>query len=219
MLVTKSISESSLKDVDSKQGIVTFAWAHFGSVDRDGDIIQDGAYTKSLNENGNRIDHLYNHKKGEPVGKIIETYKEGDHMISRSQLSKSTRGRDLLEFYKEGLIKGHSHGMYLVKSGYEGSTRIIKEAKLFEVSSLTVEPANPNTPLLNLKSLQGEVEKILKVGSLSDDFLSQVEELKALIENHLEPQKHSEPESIDKALSEKLDVQINKYITDYISVH
>lgn len=57
---------------------------------------------------------------------------------------------------------------------------------MVEASSLTMWAANPNTPVLDLKEAKENIEKTLKVGRLSDEYLSELEQLHFLIKNHLE---------------------------------
>ena len=69
LYLTKGYSEG-VKDVDTVKGIVTGYFSSFGNKDSDGDIIQKGAYTKSINENFDRIKHLLDHDRTKAVGKM-----------------------------------------------------------------------------------------------------------------------------------------------------
>jgi HK97 family phage prohead protease len=197
-LIRKNITHS-VQDVSEKEGIVKFAFAHFGSLDSDGDIIEKGAYQKTVAESGpsgkDRIYHYKNHDPSVVVGKPREIYQEGDYMVMVSQLSKNAAGRDTLIEYQEGIIKEHSQGFYIMKDEQVEKARVIKEVKMVEASSLTMWAANENTPVLDLKNATENIEKLLKVGRLSDEYLSELERLHFLIKNHLEPLQHSKPET------------------------
>lgn len=188
-LIHKNIGDA-IRDVSEKEGIVKFAFAHFGSLDSDGDVIEKGAYNKTVAESGpkgkDRIYHYKNHDSRQVVGRPMEIYPEGDYMVMVSKLSKNAAGRDTLIEYQEGIIKEHSQGFYIMKDDRQEDKRIIQEVKMVEASSLTMWAANPNTPVLDLKEAKENIEKTLKVGRLSDEYLSELEQLHFLIKNHLE---------------------------------
>ena len=61
-----------LKDLDDSKGIVSFYFSSFGNEDSDGDILQKGAFTKSIKENLSLIKHFKNHYHKLALGKILE---------------------------------------------------------------------------------------------------------------------------------------------------
>lgn len=208
--IRKYISEP-VKDVDTSNRIVKFAFAHLGSRDHDGDIIFDGAYEKTIKENGpegkDRIFHYRNHDLNQVIGKPMEIYKEGRYMIMISKLLDTTAGRDALIEYENGVIKEHSQGFYIAKADpYDSQTktRNIREVKLKEASSLTTWGANENTPVMELKSMKHELEKKLVIGKFSDEYIKELEreldEIQKMI--HSKPGSHLEPneEELVKAL-------------------
>jgi phage head maturation protease len=48
----KGINGAIIKDLDTKQGIVTGYYSVFGNIDSDGDMIMPGAFLKTISENG-----------------------------------------------------------------------------------------------------------------------------------------------------------------------
>jgi len=149
-----------IKDIDDKQGIVSFYFANFGSRDSDNDVIMEGAYTKTIKENRDRIKHIKNHDINKPVGLIKNLYIDTIGAIAESQMSKSTDGRDALIMYSEGIITEHSQGFVTMKERFndmEGFNEIL-EVQLWEVSTLTGWGANSNTPVLGIKSISNDVE-------------------------------------------------------------
>ena len=60
-MIFKSATDR-IEDIDEAQGIVTGLGSVFGNVDSDGDIIEKGAYTKTIQENRSRIKYLYQHR-------------------------------------------------------------------------------------------------------------------------------------------------------------
>src|SRR5690606_40163764 len=63
---------AQLEDVSDKDGLVTHYWSAFGNRDSDGDVIQRGAYAKTIQERGpqgaNRIKFLWQHDPWDPIG-------------------------------------------------------------------------------------------------------------------------------------------------------
>lgn len=171
----------SLKDVDTTQGIVEGYFSAFDSIDSDGDIIQKGAYAKTISERGakgkNQIKHLRNHDYDQLIGKILHLEEDNKGLFFRSQMSKSTAGRDALMLYQEGIFTEHSVGYQVLnwKTEKRDSKEytVITEMKLFEGSAVTWG-ANENTPTTAIKSAKDlafeieKLEKALKIGSLSD---------------------------------------------------
>ena len=175
-------STLELKGFDDKQGIVEFYFASFNTLDSDGDIIAEGAYKKTLeetkeNSHRNRIKHFKNHNPEQVVGVIKEFYTDDKGVIAVSQLVKTTLGKDTLIEYESGIITEHSQGFQIVqeeKDNMEG-VNIIKEIKLWEVSSLTHWGANKNTPVVGVKSekdilsLMQKMNQILSSSNISDE--------------------------------------------------
>lgn len=176
-----------VKDVDTKEGIVKAYFAVFGNKDSDGDIIEPGAFAKSIKERGpdgtGRIKHLKFHDVRLVPGKITELGEDSFGGFFISKLSHSTLGRDTLIEYQEEIITEHSHGFEIIKDHRGDNANHITESKLWEASTLTWG-ANELTRVDFVKSLESEDEFLkalkgitdrLKVGSFSDGYLEQLE--------------------------------------------
>jgi len=170
-----------VKDLDNKMGVVQFYFSTFGVKDSDNDVILDGdAFKKTFEENIKRIRHLKDHDTRMAIGKPLElgTDKVGAYMVS--QLSKNTAGRDAMIEYEEGLISEHSFGFNVMKEDVqtEPGTRIIKEVRMWEASSLVAWGANEFTPVINLKDMNAledvykaldSIHNILTRSQISDE--------------------------------------------------
>lgn len=182
--LTKSC-ELSVKDIDSKRGIVSGLLNKYGFLDSDGDIIYPGAAKKTIAERGptgtDRIKHLRNHNPFEPVGRFTELADSNEGIPFISQMSKSTSGRDTLIMYEEGILKEHSIGFKTIKSQDNEDTggRHIYEIALWEGSTVTWG-ANEQAlvqavkgSMISPESLIEKTEKmqkLLKTGNLSDEM-------------------------------------------------
>lgn len=179
----------SVKDVDTKNRIVTGYLTAFDNKDHDGDIGEMGMFTKTISENGpkgkNSILFLNQHDWKQPHGKfsVLEERKDGLYFES-DPLPNTSYSNDLIELYTAGIIKEHSYGFIAVKSMFdkEQSARRLQEVRLFEGSNVTLG-ANSNTPFMGFKNLSidqlnqkcTDIMKVLRNGTLTDDIFIQLE--------------------------------------------
>lgn len=197
---TKTVDNSVL-DVNDKGRQVKVAISQVGSKDLDNDIIDSGAYTKTISERGpkgsNLIWHLTDHNPSlkNAVGKFSELFMEGNYLVGVTNIPNTTWGNDVLELYKTGNINQHSIGFRTIKSepvdaGKSTEYNLIKEVLLYEGSAV-LWGANPNTPTLSagknltieekqseLESLQKEMtvlSKSLKDGRFTDESFELIE--------------------------------------------
>ena len=176
-----------IKDLDTSSRRVVKYVSAFGNVDSHNDVMQKGAYAKTIKENKSRIKFLWNHNSQEfPVGVLEEIDEDDFGLKTVSKIINTTKGNDLLECYATGAINEHSVGFYTInkKSGNDG-VRVITEAQLLEYSAV-LWGSNANTPLLGMKKL-GDVDqlnelqkrsqnlhKLLTKGNLSDETCQQL---------------------------------------------
>lgn len=201
-MLTKGISQG-FKDVDVKQGIVTGYFAHFGSKDSDGDIIVEGAFAKSIRENGPksnnpRIKHLLDHNKKNAVATILELKEDSFGLYYESKAGRHTAGRDFLLMVEDGIITEHSHGYITLKEQQKSDANYIYENMLLEGSSLQFWGANSNTPITGIKSADdlfqtiSMLEKAVRNGKYTDEtFIQLTERIKSLYDL-MQPDKTTE---------------------------
>jgi len=150
-----------LKDLDTKQGIVTGYLSVFGNKDSDGDIMVKGAYARSLSQRGpqgtDEIYHALQHDHKQLPGKF-KVLKEDNHgLYFESKLSKSTLGRDTLIMYEEGIYREHSVGFMTLQDDINKGTydekvgNRIYEVKFIEGSTVT-SGANSLAKITGIKS-------------------------------------------------------------------
>lgn len=190
-MLTKGISQG-FKDIDAKQGIVTGYFAHFGSKDSDGDIIVEGAFAKSIRENGPksnnpRIKHLLDHNKKNAVATILELKEDTFGLYYESKAGRHSAGRDFLLMVEDGIITEHSHGYITLKEQQKSDANYIYENMLLEGSSLQFWGANSNTPVTGIKSAEdifqtiSMLEKAVRNGKYTDEtFIQLTERIKSL---------------------------------------
>lgn len=183
LLEFKSIF-GSVNDVDTKNHIVTGYLADFGTKDYDDDVIEKGAFTKTIKERMNDIYFLNQHNWEKPHGffKVLKEDSKGLYFES-NPLIDTTYSSDLIKLYAAGIVKEHSIGFSVTKAIQgENWKRTIKEVKLYEGSNVTLG-ANPNTPFMGFKNRTiGEINdqltrilKAVKSGSFTDETFMQLE--------------------------------------------
>jgi HK97 family phage prohead protease len=153
---------SEIKDVTEK-GTVTFYAAVFGNRDLGNDIIDQGAFKKTLMENAKTIRHFKHHDQWQMPG-VIQDIKEDNYgLLVQSKLILNTQlGRETYEEYRAMVEAGksmdHSIGFRAIKSEpyteNEEEIRRLKEIRLFEVSTLTAFGMNPLAQTVGVKSFE-----------------------------------------------------------------
>ena len=176
LLEFKSL-HGELKDIDSKKKIVTGYLASFGNKDLTNDIIEKGAFTKTLIERKNNVFFLNNHNWSQPHGKfgILQEDTKGLYFESKPLINTSYSS-DLIKLYEAGIIKEHSIGFLSVIVDMKNNIRHLKEIKLYEGSNVTMG-MNPETPFLGMKTRTMEeindecknITKAMRNGTFTDD--------------------------------------------------
>lgn len=177
----------SVRDVSENDRRVKVAISKMGNIDQDGDVIDSGAYTKTVSERGpkgaNLIWHLTDHNPSlkSAVGKFSEIYTEGDYLVGVTNIPNTTWGNDVLEFYKSGHINQHSIGFRTIKAeqvkNADQPYNLIKEVFLYEGSAV-LWGANPMTPTLTVGKSLTKDEAIAEHQKLSKELSLLMKSLK-----------------------------------------
>ena len=130
----------------------------FGNKDLGNDVIERGAFLKSLKKRKpQNVKLLYQHKSDMPIG-VFDEIKEDDHgLVVKGRLALKTQaGAEAYELLKMGALDGLSIGFRVnpkeVSYDKRGNKRIIKEVDLMEVSLVTF----PMNPQATVRSVKGE---------------------------------------------------------------
>ena len=154
--------QGELKDIDDNLGIVSGYGSIFGNLDSDNDIIEKGAYKRTIKNNGKRVKYIYNHQIDKPIGKMKELYEDEKGLKFVAEIPKTTFGKEVLELMKYGVIDENSVGIMPIKKDYnDDCVRTIKEVKLYEISAVTLA-ANDQAKILEVKANKKDSEFITK---------------------------------------------------------
>jgi HK97 family phage prohead protease len=136
----------------------------FGNKDLGNDVIEKGAFSKSLRKRKAKgVKLLYQHKSDMPIG-VFDEIKEDDHgLVVKGRLALKTQaGAEAYELLKMGALDGLSIGFRVnpkeVSYDKRANKRIIKEVDLMEVSLVTF-PMNPQATVRSVKGEQYSIRE------------------------------------------------------------
>jgi HK97 family phage prohead protease len=174
-------------DLDEKTGEFEGYVAAFGNVDHDGDIIERGAFAKTIADNGGVFPGLWQHDVWSPIG-ASHTMAEDDYGLKiGGRLAMGVqRAREAFELLAMGALKGLSIGYLPVKIGPRepSDVRRLKEIRLFEWSTVTF-PANELAVVTGMKAsdVLGMARSLSTNGDIDRAKIeSAIEALKALLD-------------------------------------
>lgn len=110
----------------------------YGNRDLGGDVVERGAFTKTLRERGSEVPILWQHDQKNPIGLGTLT-DSADGLLIKGKLDLDIpEGQRAYSGLKKGYLKGLSIGYDVVKQKYAGNDRHLTELKLYEVSTVTL---------------------------------------------------------------------------------
>ncbi len=152
------------EDEDKEYGEFEGYGSVFGNKDLGNDVIEKGAFTKSIRKRKAKgVKLLYQHKSDMPIG-VFDEIKEDEHgLVVKGRLALKTQaGAEAYELLKMGALDGLSIGFRVnpkeVSYDKRGGKRIIKEVDLMEVSLVTF-PMNPQATVRSVKGEQYSIRE------------------------------------------------------------
>ena len=156
--IKSSIKAYNDDEEDKDYGTFEGYGSVFGNKDLGNDVIERGAFIKSLKRRKpQNVKLLYQHKSDMPIG-VFDEIREDDHgLVVKGRLALKTQaGAEAYELLKMGALDGLSIGFRVnpkeVSYDKRGNKRIIKEVDLMEVSLVTF----PMNPQATVRSVKGE---------------------------------------------------------------
>jgi hypothetical protein len=133
----------------------------FRNVDSYRDVIEPGAFTKTIQEN-KRIKVLWQHDPMQPIGKPILMQEDNHGLYVKAKISDTTLGREAMALMRDGVIDELSIGFNTVKEDWDKDQQVrrIKEVKLWEFSPVTFA-ANDQAAITAVKNNSFDVERLL----------------------------------------------------------
>lgn len=194
--------EYTLKDLETEETGTVRGIASTPDVDYHGDIIQSGAFKKSLGER--MPNFLWQHKSDEPIGRITIAAETELGLQFEGKLNRNTEmGKKAFYCLEHGDINGISIGFMPVKGKYEYNKNtggyIFQEVNLREISLVT-DQANPYAQVTQFKEFVAKASERILNELTPEDYemvLSYAEFLCGKYGNEAESLYEEEPESED----------------------
>lgn len=139
-----------IKELDEDGKFSGFA-AVYGNEDRQGDVIEKGAFKRTL-EHNDTVPVLWHHDPAQPIGVGRVRDSEKGLTIEGELNLDVQKGREAHSLMKQAATKGLSIGYDAIKTKPDGAVRRLKEIRLWEVSVVTF-PANPKAQVQRVKSV------------------------------------------------------------------
>lgn len=137
-----------------EQGTFTGMASIYGNKDLGGDVVEPGAFAKTLSDKGGEVPILWQHDSREPIGigKLTD-FADGLHIQGNLAIESSPVAQKAYGLMKRGILKGLSIGYDTVRSDVKDTTRYLKELKLWEVSIVTF-PMNELATVGSVKAVE-----------------------------------------------------------------
>ena len=140
----------SVDQFDEQLGTFEGYASVFGNIDEQGDIVDKGAFAKTIQENG-KVPLIWQHKPQEPIGVALSLIEDSRGLKMQGQLNLDVmRGKEAYSLLKQGAIRGLSIGYDVVKKTADNGVRRLKEVRLWEISLVTF-PANTQAVVVSVK--------------------------------------------------------------------
>lgn len=164
-LVTRMTAPLELRFAATKGTIEGYASAFGGPPDSYGDIIEKGAFKRTIEDHrreGSMPAMLWCHDTSKPIGRWTEMHEDDFGLFMKGQVNiNTTSGKDAHQHLEQGDASGLSIGFVVPQHGArsEGGNTILTDLDLMEVSAV-VFPANRRARISGVKSLQSKTELI-----------------------------------------------------------
>jgi len=160
-------TQLKIVDIENEDGYIEGYASVFGNVDYDGEVIEKGAFTKTLLEGlpGRRIKLVDFHNAwldSDYIIGVVEEANEDEHGLwFKARFSSVRRAQDVRTKIKEGILEALSIGYEVVKDRFdrEAGIRYLTELKLFEISVVSWG-ANPLATINNGKSFNSQLRRL-----------------------------------------------------------
>ena len=198
---TKTIKYSGFKAEVVGDNYVEGYASTFGAVDSYNDIVEKGAFARTLKARKGAVKFLKYHDHTQPIGKVVEIREDEKGLWVKAVFSNTRAGQEARTEVLEGVLDSFSIGFIPLKSKTDKleDGRIvnrIQEVKLYEFSLVTF-PANEEAVVTGFKS-EGEGPDLNEANqALLDSYRSYL--LSKQADEAANNDEEEEPEAEDEA--------------------
>lgn len=133
---TKTFAFDGLKSI-SETGTFEGLLSPYGNVDGGGDVVEPGAYTKTLKDNGAKVPMLWQHQTDMPIGDMTLDDRTDGLWCKGRLLLELPGAQTAYACIKAGIVRGLSIGFQTMRDQIENGVRHLKEIRLYEGSIVT----------------------------------------------------------------------------------
>ncbi|NWK96700.1 HK97 family phage prohead protease [Sphingobium lactosutens] len=162
---TKRFDAAPIKD-NEVEGLAST----YGNIDHAGDIVERGAYTRTLGvfNQKQRMPFLAHHRHDRPIGSIVELKDTDEGLWFKARFSDSHDGQNVRSQFLDGTLDSFSIGYRVIKKEADrvDGQRVLrlKEIALHEISAVTF----PCNELAKLSAVKGDIASSFPNLSLED---------------------------------------------------
>ena len=127
----------------------------YGNVDDGGDMVEPGAFTKTLQENGNKVPMLWQHKTDAPIGELTLEDRADGLWCKGQLLLEIPEAKKAYLLLKSKIVRGLSIGYDTIKAQVVDGVRHLKEIRLWEGSVVTF-PMNTLAQVTSVKASEAK---------------------------------------------------------------
>jgi len=154
-----------------EDGSFTGLASTYGNTDAMGDVVEKGAFTKTIAERAGEVPLLWTHKTDEPVGLgTLEDTDDGIQLTGKLELELPT-ARKVHTLVKKGIVRGLSIGFETIQAKTIKGIRHLRELKLWEVS-FVLFPANPQAQITAVKDFNEELDRRRTLSAIGQSFMA-----------------------------------------------
>ena len=155
----------------------------FGNKDSEGDVVNQGAFKKTIHENAYRIKPLFNHNVNSIIGKTVHISEDSTGLYTKTKFVDTPLSNEIYTLIKENILNELSIGYNIIKYSFDRDTTTwyLEELKLYEYSFVTFA-ANPKTHVTSVKNIDINKEYLESKIKLNKNINYQ--ELYSLLCNH-----------------------------------
>jgi len=164
---TKQRMRLEIKEI-SAEGSFEGLLSPYGNVDGGGDIVERGAYTKTLLDHGPTRPMLWQHKSDVPVGELTLEDRTDGLWCKGQLLMALPEAQKAYLLLKAKIVKGLSIGFESIKDSVVNGVRHLNEIRLYEGSVVTF----PMNEMALITSVKAKISRETK-----DDFNEELNEI------------------------------------------
>lgn len=143
----------------------------YGNIDHAGDIVERGAYKRTLdrfNASAKSLPFLAHHRHDKPIGRIIELRDSNEGLYFKARFSDSHDGQNVRSQFLDGTLDSFSIGYRVLQKQADrvNDRKVLrlKEIALHEISAVTF----PCNELAKLTAVKGDIASSFPDLSLED---------------------------------------------------